>query len=301
MHGGLGTAKLLSPGQTVPRYVGSPFSRYELRQGKKIGSPSLIADAKHIRTDMLSSSVILAGLVGAWFGLDLDRMAAILVVLFVFKAGAGIFVDAFRVLLDASLDFETMDRVKTIILKDPRVVLINSLWGRNSGRYKFIEADIVIKARNLEKASAVSRAIEGEIKKQVFHVDHILIHYEPQKKETRTLAVPLNDDMQGLSEHFGDAPYFYIATVRDRDGTLLSEAYHRNPFAGEEKGKGIKVSEWLLEDGIDTVYTPKGFKGKGPGYVFSDAGVDVIVTRDRSLKDIRGNSQKGEDSSDLII
>nr|WP_282959054.1 NifB/NifX family molybdenum-iron cluster-binding protein [Desulfobacter hydrogenophilus] len=107
--------------------------------------------------------------------------------------------------------------------------------------------------------------------------------------------------MQGLSEHFGDAPYFYIATVRDRDGTLLSEAYHRNPFAGEEKGKGIKVSEWLLEDGIDTVYTPKGFKGKGPGYVFSDAGVDVIVTRDRSLKDIRGNSQKGEDSSDLII
>lgn len=274
------------------------FSRYELRQGEMIGSPSLIADAKHIQTDMLSSSVILAGLVGAWFGLDLDRIAAILVVLLVFKAGAGIFVDAFRVLLDASLDFETMDRVKTIILKDPRVVLINSLRGRNSGRYKFIEADIVIKAKDLEKAASVSRKIEGDIRKHVALVDHILIHYEPQKKETRNLAIPLNDDMQGISEHFGDAPYFYIATVRERDGALLSEAYHRNPFAGEEKGKGIKVSEWLLERGMDTVYTPKGFKGKGPGYVFSDAGVDVIVTGDRGLKEIRQNFQKGDDFSD---
>ena len=38
------------------------FSRYEMRQGKAIGSPSLMADAQHIRTDMLSSAVILAGL-----------------------------------------------------------------------------------------------------------------------------------------------------------------------------------------------------------------------------------------------
>ena len=34
------------------------FSRYELRQGKEIGSPSLIADAEHIKTDILSSAII---------------------------------------------------------------------------------------------------------------------------------------------------------------------------------------------------------------------------------------------------
>jgi divalent metal cation (Fe/Co/Zn/Cd) transporter len=55
------------------------FSRYELRQGNAIGSPSLIADAKHIRTDMMSSGVILAGLVGGLFGLELDRIAAMAV------------------------------------------------------------------------------------------------------------------------------------------------------------------------------------------------------------------------------
>ena len=272
------------------------FSRYELRQGTAIGSPSLIADAKHIRTDMMSSCVILAGLVGGLFGLDLDRIAAIVVVLLVFKAGAGIFADAFRVLLDASLDFKTLDQVKTIILKDPGVVSINGLWGRNSGQYKFIEADIIIKARNLEKAHLVSERIENHIRETVAHVDHILIHYAPQKRETRTVAVPLQKDHLGISEHFGTAPCFYVARVRERDGLLLSEAYETNPFAGEEKGKGIKVSEWLLEKGVDTVYSPKGFEGKGPGYVFSDAGVDVMLTGNKNLAAIQHDFQQQKDA-----
>jgi len=270
------------------------FSRYELRQGKAIGSPSLIADAKHIRTDMLSSCVILIGLSGGLFGLNLDRIAAVVVVLLVFKAGASIFADAFRVLLDASLDFKTMDQVKTIILKDPGVVSINGLWGRNSGQYKFIEADIVIKAGNLEKAHVVSQRIEKHIRAAVAHVDHILIHYAPQKRETRIVAVPLQNDRRNISEHFGTAPFFYVAKVREKDGLLLSEAYETNPFAGEEKGKGIKVSEWLLEKGVDTVYTPKGFEGKGPGYVFSDAGVDIMLTGNRNLPEIQANLQKSK-------
>ncbi len=272
------------------------FSRYELRRGKAMESPSLMADAKHIRTDMLSSGVILAGLVGGLFDLDLDGIAAIIVVLLVFKAGAGIFVDAFRVLLDASLDFKTLDQVKTIILKDPRVVSINDLWGRNSGQYKFIEADIIINAENLEKAHLVSQRIENHIRTAVAHVDQILIHYAPQKRESRTVAVPLQNDRRSISEHFGTAPYFYVVQVRERDGVMLSEAYETNPFAGEEKGKGIKVSEWLLSKGVDRVFTPRGFEGKGPGYVFSDAGVDVVVIRNKSLKAIQRRIQRKTDA-----
>ena len=270
------------------------FSRYELKKGKQIGSPSLVADAQHIRTDMLSSAVILAGLVGGWFGLSLDKVAALLVVLLVFRAGFRILIDALRVLLDASIDFETMDRVKTVILNDPQVLSINAIWGRNSGRYRFIEADMVLRAKDFEKAHLVSRRIEERIRQEVSNVDHVLIHYEPQKKDTRTCAVPVMEDKKTLSEHFGEAPQFYIATLRERDGVLLSEAYHHNPFAQEEKGKGIKVSEWLIDRGVDAVYSPKEFTGKGPSYVFSDAGVDVIVTNGRSLDVVQRGFQKGD-------
>ncbi|MFC1534627.1 cation diffusion facilitator family transporter [Thermodesulfobacteriota bacterium] len=268
------------------------FSRYELREGKAIGSPSLIADAQHIRTDMLSSGVILAGLIGSTFGLNLDKVAALLVVFFVAKSGLRILIDATRVLLDASIDFKTMDQVKTIIMKDPRVISINAILGRNSGPFKFIEADIVVKAGSLEKAHFVSNKIEKEIKQNISHVDHILIHYEPQKKETTTCAVPVVEDKTAIAEHFGSAPYFYVATKREKDGVLVSEAYLHNPASECEKGKGIKVSEWLLDKGVDLVYSPKGFEGKGPGYVFSDAGVDVIVMEYKTLEDIKKEFQR---------
>jgi cation diffusion facilitator family transporter len=268
------------------------FSRYELREGRAIGSPSLIADSQHIRTDMFSSGVILAGLFGSILGLNLDKVAALLVVIFVVKAGIKILFDALRVLLDASIDFKTMDRVKTIIMKNPSVISINALWGRNSGPFKFIEADIVIKAGSLEKAHFVGQKIEKEIRQNVSRVDHILIHYKPRGRETTTCAVPLSEDKMFLAEHFGSAPYFYVATRRERDGMLISEAYHYNPFIRDEKGKGIKTSEWLLEKGIDWVYSTKEFKGKSPGYVFSDAGVEVIVTEKRTLQDIQKDFQK---------
>ena len=266
------------------------FSRYELREGKAIGSPSLIADAQHIRTDMLSSGCILAGLIGSTFGLNLDKVAALLVVFFVAKAGLSILIDATRVLLDASIDFKTMDQVKTIIMKNPKVISINTLWGRNSGPFKFIEADIVVKAGSLEKAHFVSSKIEKEIKQNISHVDHI--HYEPQKKETTTCAVPVIEDKTAMAEHFGSAPYFYVATKREKDGVLVSEAYLQNPVSEDEKGKGIKVSEWLLDKGVDVVYSSRGFEGKGPGYVFSDAGVDIIVTEYKTLEDIKKEFQK---------
>jgi cation diffusion facilitator family transporter len=266
------------------------FSRYELKQGKEIGSPSLIADAQHLFTDMLSSAVILASLIGGWFGFGaLDKSAAIIVVIFVFRAGISIFVNALRVLLDASIDFNTMDRVKTIILRNPNVAAINGLWGRNSGRFKFIEADIRVSVKDLEKAHYVSQSIENKIKQRVFNVDHILIHYEPQKRETRVCAVPLMEDRNTVSGHFGDAPYFYLTTIKADEKRILSESYLRNSFAGEEKGKGIKVSEWLLEKGVDTIYTQKELKGKGPGYVFSDAMVDIIVTEAKTLPQVKEN------------
>jgi len=261
------------------------FSRHELRRGRKIGSPSLIADAQHIRTDMLSLGVIFLGLLGGLFRLPLDRVAALVVVFFIGKAGLRIFLDAVRVLLDASLDFETLDRVKSTILEDRKVGAINALWGRNSGRFKFIEADIVLKVHDLDRAHAISRRIELEIKKRVSNVDHILIHYEPQKKETRTCVVPLNEDKMTISDHFGDAPYFYLATLRESDGTILEEKFLHNPFLREEKGKGIKVSEWLIQQGGDTVLTKRDFKGKGPSYVLSDAEVDIHLTASTSLEE----------------
>lgn len=44
------------------------FSRYEFKVGMRAGSPSLIADARHVSTDLLSSSIVVIGLLAGRAG-----------------------------------------------------------------------------------------------------------------------------------------------------------------------------------------------------------------------------------------
>jgi cation diffusion facilitator family transporter len=265
------------------------FSRYELKGARKLNSPSLEADAQHLTTDLFSSCIILVGLAGTYFQvkLPLDRVAALVIVVLIAWVGMKIAVDAIRVLLDASLDFKTLNTIREIILETTQVGEINALTGRNSGRFKFIEADLALKVRDLEKAHFVANQIENRIKSRVPHVDHILIHYEPIKKEAQVIALPVAEDRMHLSEHFGEAPYFLLLTLKSEDGRLLEESWLSNPFQTVEKGKGIKVSEWLVSLGIDEVITPKSFAHKGPFYVFSDNGVEMRQTDKRPIDELK--------------
>jgi len=136
------------------------FSRYELKKGRETGSPSLVADARHVWSDMLSSLVILVSLLGAATGVYLDHYAALVVVVFIGRTAIGIFLDAVRVLLDASLDNTSLTRIRTLVLADPRVVEINELRARNAGRYKFVELDITLRVSDLERGHRISEELE---------------------------------------------------------------------------------------------------------------------------------------------
>jgi len=179
-----------------------------------------------------------------------------------------------------------MDRVKGIILSDPQVEEIKGLWGRNSGRYKFIEADLTLNVKDLQRAHVITDKIAEWIREKIPHVDHVLIHYEPIRKETLTFAVPLMEDKETISEHFGEAPYFSIITLRTKDGAIVKQECLNNPYLQEKEGKGIRVSEWLLHKGVDKIFTKKSFKGKGLFYVFSNARVEMIITAQKRLHDL---------------
>ena len=251
------------------------FSRYELRVGKSLNSPSLIADGEHIRCDLFSSLVILIGLAGNFIGLNLDRIAAVVVVVFIIRAGADVAISAIRVLLDASIDFGTLDQVKSVLLKEPKVKTVLSLTGRNSGRYKFIEIELTLRERDLTKAHAISKRLEDKVREQINGIDHILIHYEPVAQTEITCAVPLADIKTSISLEFGEAPFFAIFKIDIKKAIIFDEVISPNQFLHLERAKGIEVAEWLVKKNVDVLFTKKQFPGKGPTYVFSDAGVEV--------------------------
>jgi len=261
------------------------FSRYETKVGKQINSPSLIADAQHIRMDMFAGAVVLVGLLSNFMGFNLDRIAAFVITGFIVWSGSEILINAIRVLLDASLDYQTLSLAEKLISAEPQVVEIQNLIGRNSGRYKFIEASIVLKTHDLDKAHFIASRIEEKIKEQIRNVDRALIHYEPIKKENLIYALPLEDiHQQRISPHFGKASHFALVTVRVKDKKAVKQEIIANPFTQVEHGKGILVAEYLNKHSIDVLLVKETFEGKGPAYVFSDAAVEVLLTEEETVK-----------------
>jgi cation diffusion facilitator family transporter len=263
------------------------FSAYEMQVGREANSPSLIANAEEYRVHIFSSGVVLVAMVAQLVGWPLDRPAALLVVLVVVKTGWELLADAMRVLLDASLDAETLAQARAVIEEQPAVVAVHSLTGRNAGRYRFLEADVSLRVTGLEKAHQVSEIIEGAIREQVPHVERVLIHARPVRKPVQRLAIPVADTTGLLSQHFGTAPLFSLVDIQTADGAKVRQEVIANPYQDEEKQRGLRVAQWLLRNRVDVLITRDDVQGKGPGYVLTDAGVAITVTeamnRDEAL------------------
>jgi len=270
-------------GVVVATAIPLVFSHFELRAGQAANSPALIADAKEYRAHVFTTGVVFAALLAQWFNFPLDRIAALVIVVAIGKTGWDLLADGMRVLLDASLDHDTLLQIREIIAAEPTVAKVKGVAGRNAGRFRFVEAEVALRVRGLEKAEAARRRIETQIRQAVPHVERALIHVAPMERTHLRYAVPLVDPGGTLSEHFGEAPYFALVTVRLADGAVEAQQVLANPHRREEKAKGIRVAEWLVAQKVDVVLVKEDLSGKGPAYAFGDAGVEMRLTAAQSL------------------
>ena len=259
------------------------FSRYEVRVGQKYNSPSLVADGRQFRADVLASSIVFFALLAQYFGFPLDRIAAGVVALFIVRAGWGLLWNSMRVLLDASVDSETLGNIRSAIEADPAVTSIENLIGRSSGRYVFVEATVALRVSDLKQAHLVNQRIEHSIKETQCCVDRVLIHFEPETKTEVRYAVALANREGAISAHFGESPYFALVDFNREERRITKREIVDNPHAGLKKGKGIKVTQFLLQHKPDVIVTREELSGKGPGYAFADAGVEAVQTEAASL------------------
>jgi cation diffusion facilitator family transporter len=249
------------------------FSAYEIKVGKKYNSPSLIADGKQFRADILSASIVFFALLAQYFGVPLDRIAAGVVAIFIAYAGWGLLSSSMRVLLDASIDSETLSQIHSIIEAEPAVISIKDVTGRNSGRYIFVETTVVLRVSDLTKETQCC-------------VDRVLIHYEPGAKTRLRYAVPLSNFRGAIGRHFGESPFFGLIDIDTRTNLVVRQETLENPHLGLEKGKGIKVAQFLLSHKPDIVVTKEDLTGKGPGYAFTNAGVQTLQTKTQTVSEL---------------
>jgi cation diffusion facilitator family transporter len=262
------------------------FGTYEMRVGERYGSPSLVADGRQFRADVLTEMVVFAAVAGQFFGLPLDRVAAAVIALFIVKAGWEILVSGMRVLLDASIDPATLRKIEDAIDAHPEVAAVEELTGRNSGRYLFVEAKVAFRITDLARAHLASQRIERDIREAVPNVDRVLIHYEPRPRTHLRYAIALANLEGKISSHFGESPYFAIVDFSLKEGRVEGEKILANPNKDMEKGKGLKVSGFLLSTKPDVVVAGESLEGKGPGYALAEAGVETVATEAGSLWEV---------------
>ncbi len=158
---------------------------YQYRQGRRIGSSLLIANAKNMRNDVVISGAVLLGLFFTFILKMpiLDSVTGLIVSLFIIKVSVEIFMDSNAELMDGVKDvtvyrkiFEAVEQVPGA--ENPHRVR-SSLIG---GMYMIvldIEADGSL---SLDEAHRIAHDVEDRIKENVEDVYDIVVHVEPRGK-----------------------------------------------------------------------------------------------------------------------
>ena len=167
---------------------------YERREGERVKSQILIADAYHTMSDIWITLVVLGGLVGIWQSKQwnlpqlqaLDIVLAFPVAYLVIRSGWTVLKTNLPWLVDEmAIAPETIHR---IVVSVPGVVNCHDIASRGLlGRQVFIEMHLIVEADDVETAHAVTEIVEARLSEQFAPV-RVIIHVEPPNYDSSRIT-----------------------------------------------------------------------------------------------------------------
>ena len=167
---------------------------YERREGQRVSSPILIADAKHTMSDVWVTITVLAGLIGIWqgrvFNLPqlqwLDVILAFPVALLVFWSGWQVIKENLPWLVDEIAI--APEAIHAIAMSVPGVINCHDIASRGLlGRQVFIEMHLIVDAVDVETAHRITETVEAKLEER-FSPVRVLIHVEPPEYKTDSIS-----------------------------------------------------------------------------------------------------------------
>lgn len=154
---------------------------YERREGKRVDSPLLIADAYHTMSDIWVTLAVLAGLLGVWLfrWQWLDVVLAFPVAGMVAWSGWQVLRQNLPWLVDESAI--APEAIYGVVMEVPGVVNVHDIASRGLvGRQCFVEMHLVVAAPDVETAHEITEEIEDRLEAQ-FSPVRVMIHVEPPR------------------------------------------------------------------------------------------------------------------------
>ena len=162
---------------------------YELAAARRLRSEVLRADAKHTRSDVLTSGAVLGALVGVWLGYPiLDPLAALLVAAFIGHACWDIAQEASRILGDEIVIAE--GEVRDVLRTVPEVLGCEKIRTRGSADYVFLDLHLWLAPETpLQAAHARSHEAKDRLMARFPQLVDVVIHIEPPPIDAERLQV----------------------------------------------------------------------------------------------------------------
>lgn len=156
-----------------------------IREGRRLRSPALVADGRHLLTDVFTSVGVLIGLllvpVTGWMWLD--SVLAAFVAVNILWSGWGLMKESIGGLMDEALPEATLSRVREIISSNAEgAIEAHDLRTRHAGRMTFIDFHLVVPgAMSVTEAHDICDRLERALKDAIEDA-LITIHVEPDNK-----------------------------------------------------------------------------------------------------------------------
>ena len=156
---------------------------YQYRQGKRVQSALLTANAVNMRNDVIISLGVLVGLVFT-FALDmpvLDTVTGLVISLFIIKSSVTIFMDSNVELMDGVKDETVYARIFQAVEAVPGAHWPHRVRSRQIGNMYMIALDIEVDGTiSVTEAHRIANEVERSIKARIDNIYDIVVHVEPE-------------------------------------------------------------------------------------------------------------------------
>ena len=180
----VGVGMLLVVAATV---LNAALVAYLVRAGRRLASPALLANARHLRTDVWTSVGVLVGvaLVAATGWLRLDPLVALVVAANIVREGVSVLTTNLSRLLDERLPEHEEGAIMAALERNPDVLGYHRLRTRSAGRARFAEVDLFVDPDiSVREAHAVAAAVEADVHEVLDEITTTL-HVEPYERGVR--------------------------------------------------------------------------------------------------------------------
>lgn len=195
---GLGLAVVV-----VATVVNALLATYLLRAGRRLDSAGLLANGRHVRTDVWTSLGVVLGvaLVALTGWVRLDPLIAAVVALNIVREGVLVLTTNLSRLMDERLPAEEEQVILDALERHPQVMGYHRLRTRRSGRARFAEVDVFVDpALTVREAHVVAASIEREVYGQL---DELIatLHVEPYVAGERDERRAPRDEFPSVPEN----------------------------------------------------------------------------------------------------